>query len=125
MISPAAATRIEQAIEDAVAAGARVAHRATVPDGLTGYFVAPTVLAGVPADAAIVRDEIFGPVAPVVTFATDEEVVVWRTTPSTGWRRTSTPATSSARCGWARRSTRAWSASTGGSCRTRPRRSAA
>jgi succinate-semialdehyde dehydrogenase / glutarate-semialdehyde dehydrogenase len=75
VISPAAATRIEQAIEDAVAAGARAAHRATLPDGLTGYFVAPTVLAGVPADAAIVRDEIFGPVAPVVTFATDEEVV--------------------------------------------------
>jgi succinate-semialdehyde dehydrogenase/glutarate-semialdehyde dehydrogenase len=75
VISPGAVTRIEQAIAEAVAAGARVAHRATVPDGLTGYFVAPTVLAGVPADAAIVRDEIFGPVAPVVTFATDEEVV--------------------------------------------------
>jgi succinate-semialdehyde dehydrogenase/glutarate-semialdehyde dehydrogenase len=75
VISPAAATRIEHAIADAVAAGARVAHRATVPDNLTGYFVAPTVLAGVPADATIVRDEIFGPVAPVVTFATDEEVV--------------------------------------------------
>lgn len=75
VISPAAATRIEQAIADALAAGARVAYRAPVPEGLTGYFVAPTVLAGVPADATIVRDEIFGPVAPVVTFATDEEVV--------------------------------------------------
>jgi len=58
-----------------VASGARVAHRAPVPDDLTGYFVAPTVLVDVPADAPIVRDEIFGPVAPIVTFSSDDEVV--------------------------------------------------
>jgi succinate-semialdehyde dehydrogenase / glutarate-semialdehyde dehydrogenase len=75
VITAAAATRVEQAIADAVASGARVAHRAPVPDDLTGYFVAPTVLVDVPADAPIVRDEIFGPVAPIVTFSSDDEVV--------------------------------------------------
>jgi succinate-semialdehyde dehydrogenase/glutarate-semialdehyde dehydrogenase len=75
VISAAAATRIEQVTEGAVASGARVAHRATVPHGLTGYFVAPVVLAGVPADAAIVREEIFGPVAPIVEIASDDEAV--------------------------------------------------
>jgi succinate-semialdehyde dehydrogenase/glutarate-semialdehyde dehydrogenase len=75
VISAAAAARIEQAVADAVSAGARVAHRSTLPDHLAGYFVAPTVLADVPADAAIVGEEIFGPVAPVVGFGSDAEVV--------------------------------------------------
>jgi len=40
-----------------------------------GHFVAPTVLAGVPADAPILAEEIFGPVAPVVEFADDAEAL--------------------------------------------------
>jgi len=40
-----------------------------------GYFYAPTVLADVPADAQLLREEIFGPVAPVTTFSSDEEAV--------------------------------------------------
>ena len=125
VISPAAATRIEQAIADAVAAGARVAHRAEVPEGLTGYFVAPTVLADVPADADIVQEEIFGPVAPDRHFRHGRGGSCASPTPlSTAWRRTSSPATSSARSGWPRRSTPAWSASTEVSSPT-PRRPSA
>jgi len=75
VISAVAAARVERTIAEAVASGARIAHRAPVPDGLTGHFVAPTVLSGVPADATIVQEEIFGPVAPIVTFASDDEVV--------------------------------------------------
>ena len=40
-----------------------------------GYFFAPTVLTDVPATARLVREEIFGPVAPISTFATDEEAI--------------------------------------------------
>ena len=40
-----------------------------------GNFYAPTVLADVPSDARIYREEIFGPVAPVSTFETDDEAV--------------------------------------------------
>ncbi len=43
--------------------------------GDTGYFYAPTVLADVPADARILREEVFGPVAPITTFSTDEEAL--------------------------------------------------
>jgi succinate-semialdehyde dehydrogenase/glutarate-semialdehyde dehydrogenase len=46
-----------------------------VPDDLTGYFVAPTVLRDVAPSAPIVQEEIFGPVAPIVTFGSDSEVV--------------------------------------------------
>jgi succinate-semialdehyde dehydrogenase/glutarate-semialdehyde dehydrogenase len=40
-----------------------------------GYFFAPTVLAGVPAHARILSEEVFGPVAPVASFATEEQAL--------------------------------------------------
>ena len=45
-----------------------------VPDG-PGYFYPPTVLTGVAPDAEILRTEIFGPVAPIVTFRDEDEAV--------------------------------------------------
>jgi succinate-semialdehyde dehydrogenase/glutarate-semialdehyde dehydrogenase len=38
-----------------------------------GYFYAPTVLADVPATARILQEEVFGPVAPITTFTTEDE----------------------------------------------------
>jgi len=40
-----------------------------------GHFFRPTVLSGVPADARILHEEIFGPVAPVSAFSSEEEAV--------------------------------------------------
>jgi succinate-semialdehyde dehydrogenase/glutarate-semialdehyde dehydrogenase len=40
-----------------------------------GYFYAPTVLRDVPPDARVLKEEVFGPVAPVTTFATDDEAL--------------------------------------------------
>jgi succinate-semialdehyde dehydrogenase/glutarate-semialdehyde dehydrogenase len=75
VISARALGKIEQLVERAVRAGARVAHRGALPEGLTGYFFPPTVLAGVSADAEIVQEEVFGPVAPVVSWRTEEQLL--------------------------------------------------
>ena len=61
-------------VEDAVAKGAKVLTGGSVPSG-DGYFYPPTVLADVPASANILSQEIFGPVAPVITFKTEDEAV--------------------------------------------------
>lgn len=58
LVSVAAAERVEQWVKEAVASGARVLAGGT-RDGAT---VAPTVLTDVPADAKVVREEVFGPV---------------------------------------------------------------
>ncbi|BCB89779.1 NAD-dependent succinate-semialdehyde dehydrogenase [Phytohabitans suffuscus] len=75
LISAKAAADVTRLVERAVAGGATVAGRATRPAGLTGHFVAPAVLSGVPADSPLLGEEIFGPVAPVATWTTDDEVV--------------------------------------------------
>src|SRR3712207_602561 len=61
-------------VEDAVDKGATVTVGGGRPGG-PGYFVQPTVLAGVPAEARIRQEEVFGPVASVSTFTTEEEAI--------------------------------------------------
>jgi succinate-semialdehyde dehydrogenase/glutarate-semialdehyde dehydrogenase len=67
-------TKVADLVEDAVDHGAKVLTGGE-RIGDRGYFYAPTVLAGVTDDARLLREEIFGPVAPVKTFRTDEEAV--------------------------------------------------
>ncbi|HWS37868.1 MAG TPA: NAD-dependent succinate-semialdehyde dehydrogenase [Actinoplanes sp.] len=74
LISESALKRVTASVDEAVAAGARISHRATVPDG-PGWFYPPTVLVDVPADAPILAEEIFGPVAAITTWSTDEELL--------------------------------------------------
>ncbi len=74
MINERSRDDIADLVQDAVDSGASVAVGGTVPDR-RGYFYAPTVLSGVSHDAAILDQEIFGPVAPVVIFDTDEEAI--------------------------------------------------
>ncbi len=61
-------------IENAVAAGARVLCGGK-RIGDVGYFLAPTVLADVPANALCMTEETFAPIAPVVAFDTEAEVI--------------------------------------------------
>lgn len=66
--------KVAELTEDAVAKGARVltgGHR----EDRSGYFWPATVLGGVTRDARVLREEIFGPVAPIVTVDSDEEAV--------------------------------------------------
>jgi acyl-CoA reductase-like NAD-dependent aldehyde dehydrogenase len=62
----------------AAEAGARIAAGGGCPAALRdsgGFYFAPTILDGVAPDAAIVRDEVFGPVLTVLPFDTEEEAV--------------------------------------------------
>lgn len=59
-------------VDDATARGATVALGGKAPGG-AGYFYPATVLTEVPAQARILREEVFGPVAPIVGFDTEEE----------------------------------------------------
>lgn len=61
-------------VADAVTKGAEVRLGGATPEG-PGFFYPPTVLVNVPADAACVQDEIFGPVAALQTFTDTEEVI--------------------------------------------------
>jgi succinate-semialdehyde dehydrogenase/glutarate-semialdehyde dehydrogenase len=61
-------------VDDAVGKGAKVLTGGE-DVGDRGYFYAPTVLAAVPPDADLLRTEIFGPVAPVASFADDDEAI--------------------------------------------------
>ncbi|MEU4619743.1 NAD-dependent succinate-semialdehyde dehydrogenase [Actinoplanes sp. NPDC023801] len=74
LISEAALRRVTRTVEEAVAAGARISHRAADADA-PGHFYPPTVLVDVPAGAAILQEEIFGPVAAITTWDTEEELL--------------------------------------------------
>jgi succinate-semialdehyde dehydrogenase/glutarate-semialdehyde dehydrogenase len=67
LIERAAVDRVSEVVAEAADAGARVRTGGERPAG-RGYLYAPTVLDRVPADARVVQEEIFGPVAPIVTF---------------------------------------------------------
>jgi succinate-semialdehyde dehydrogenase/glutarate-semialdehyde dehydrogenase len=63
---------VEDLVSDAVSKGATVAVGGVAPEG-PGHFYPATVLADVPATARIFKEEVFGPVAPVIGFDTEEE----------------------------------------------------
>ncbi|HYM56871.1 MAG TPA: NAD-dependent succinate-semialdehyde dehydrogenase [Solirubrobacteraceae bacterium] len=66
--------KVAELVDDAVRKGATAVLGGRGRDG-AGYFFEPTVLAGVPGDARLLKEEIFGPVAPVASFD-DEEAAV-------------------------------------------------
>ena len=74
MIDEAAVSRIHAAVEDAVQGGATVLTGGETPEG-PGYFYPPTVLADVADEMLLVQDEIFGPVAAILPFDDDDEVI--------------------------------------------------
>ena len=74
LIDERSRSKVAGLVDDAVASGATVLTGGRVPEG-AGWFYPPTVLAGVRADMAIAQQEIFGPVAPIITVESDDEAV--------------------------------------------------
>ena len=74
LIEEKAVESVHQLVTDAIHDGARLVTGGTVPDG-PGFFYSPTVLTDVHPESEINTQEIFGPVAPITTFSTEEEAV--------------------------------------------------
>jgi succinate-semialdehyde dehydrogenase / glutarate-semialdehyde dehydrogenase len=66
--------KVAELVEDALSRGAKTLTGGELPDG-RGYFFPPTVLDEVPPDARVFHEEIFGPVAPIGTFSSEEEAI--------------------------------------------------
>jgi succinate-semialdehyde dehydrogenase / glutarate-semialdehyde dehydrogenase len=67
-------SKVRELVDDATAKGAKSVANGDVPDG-PGYYFPPTVLRDIPDDARLLREEIFGPVAPVKRFSDEEEAI--------------------------------------------------
>ncbi|HEY1776541.1 MAG TPA: NAD-dependent succinate-semialdehyde dehydrogenase [Solirubrobacteraceae bacterium] len=67
-------SKVHELVLDAVGRGATVLTGGEPVEG-PGYFYRPTVLTGVPSDSRVLTEEIFGPVAPIVSFDTEEEAI--------------------------------------------------
>jgi len=78
LVNQAAIDKIERQVADATDKGAEVlcgGHR-LMEDGLdSGFFYAPTVLSGVTPDMLIYREETFGPVAPIISFNDEDDIL--------------------------------------------------
>ncbi|GGF73591.1 NAD-dependent succinate-semialdehyde dehydrogenase [Paracoccus acridae] len=74
MITTRAVQKIGRLVEEAVGLGARVTTGGAALPG-SGFFFPPTVLDNVSPDAAIAHEEIFGPVAPVYRFETEDQAI--------------------------------------------------
>jgi succinate-semialdehyde dehydrogenase/glutarate-semialdehyde dehydrogenase len=67
-------SKVAELVDDAIARGAHALVGGHARDG-AGYFYDPTVLADVPDDAELLKEEIFGPVAPVKGFTDEDEAI--------------------------------------------------
>ncbi|MDQ1620443.1 MAG: succinate-semialdehyde dehydrogenase / glutarate-semialdehyde dehydrogenase [Actinomycetota bacterium] len=74
LVNDAAVQKVDELVRGALDAGARALVGGQLPER-GGCYYDPTVLVDVPADSAILREEIFGPVAPIVTFTDEADAI--------------------------------------------------
>lgn len=74
LIDAAGRAKVQRLVDDALQRGATALTGGRLPDG-PGYFYPPTVLADVSGDSELMTTEVFGPVAPVIPFDDEDEVI--------------------------------------------------
>lgn len=78
LVNQAAVDKVNRQVEDAVAKGARLhfgGHRLVDNNLDRGFFYAPTLLSDVTKDMLIYREETFGPVAAIIAFDDDDDII--------------------------------------------------
>ena len=104
---------VTELVDDALEGGAeRLAGGPREVPGFSGKFIAPTVLAGVEDEMRIMREEIFGPVVPIIVVDSEEEALGAPTTPSSASAPRSGPRTAPRASGWRGGSSPGWCGST-------------
>jgi len=66
---------LESQIANSIALGAKVLSGGKRPDGLTGAYYLPTLLTNINRNMRVWKEETFGPVLPIISFATEEEAI--------------------------------------------------
>lgn len=66
---------LKEQVQDALDKGAQVVFGGKEPEGLQGAYYEPTVLTGITFNMRVWKEEVFGPVLPVVTFKAEEEAI--------------------------------------------------
>ncbi|APX02339.1 MULTISPECIES: NAD-dependent succinate-semialdehyde dehydrogenase [unclassified Arthrobacter] len=74
LVDEASVLKVDALVRDALDQGARLLTGGQLPEG-NGYYYPPTVVTNVPLHARMVSEEIFGPVASVIGFDTEDEVI--------------------------------------------------
>ena len=83
LVNAEAVAKVQELVDDAVSGGARLTTGGTRLER-PGFYYPPTVLVDVPPSAALLGEEIFGPVAPIVAFDGEDEAVALANTTEFG-----------------------------------------
>ena len=75
LIDESALNKVEKMLHEAVQEGAKIVMGGSRPSIENGYFFEPTILVDVEDSMSCMNSEIFGPIAPIATFKTEEEVI--------------------------------------------------
>ncbi|KKI89828.1 succinate-semialdehyde dehydrogenase [Bacillus sp. SA1-12] len=75
LIDQAAVDKVKTLIEDALMYGGQVIYSGNKPESVKGFYYNPTIITNVNDHMLCVKEEIFGPLAPIATFKTEKEVI--------------------------------------------------
>ena len=75
LIDQEALAKVESLLGDALKKGGKISYRGITPANVNGFFYAPTILTNISDEMECMKDEIFGPLAPISIFKTEEEVI--------------------------------------------------
>ncbi|MEC1717294.1 NAD-dependent succinate-semialdehyde dehydrogenase [Schinkia azotoformans] len=75
LIDQAAVNKVKELLDDAVEKGGNIVYSGETPEASDGYYFNPTIITNVQDDMLCVNEEIFGPLASILTFTTEEEVI--------------------------------------------------
>ncbi|HEY2420738.1 MAG TPA: NAD-dependent succinate-semialdehyde dehydrogenase [Neobacillus sp.] len=75
LIDKAAYKKVDGLVNDALKKGGKIAYSGLKPVEDNGYFYAPTIMTNITDEMECMRDEIFGPLAPISIFKTEEDVI--------------------------------------------------